>query len=62
MRYEIYHSDGKGNNKGAWTRTRKDSAIRLADRIEMTPGDTVKVCRDLGPYPGDCKWIHRRTA
>ena len=59
MTYEIYHSN-KDGNLTATTRSRKESAIKVAEKINLRVGERVVVMQDLGPMPGDCKTIYRR--
>jgi len=59
-KYDVYHSDGAGNNLFATSRTKAVAAIRIAEKITLKPGERVVVLRDLGEMPGDFKKIYER--
>ncbi len=59
-KFDIYHSDAKGNSIMATSRTRRESAIKIAEKIHLNPGETVKVLQDMGDLPGDFKTVYRR--
>jgi len=59
MRYEVYHSN-KAGNIFATSRTRRTSAIRIAEKITLSPGEKICVFEDQGPMPGDCNNIYTR--
>lgn len=59
-KYDVYHSDKKGNNLFAASRTRPEAAIRIAEKISLNPGERVVVLQDLGDLPGDFKRIYSR--
>ena len=61
-KYDVYHTDGNGNNIFATSRTRSEAAIKIAEKIELKPGEPVSVLQDLGPAPGDCRRIYGREA
>jgi len=59
-KYDVYHSDKDGNTLFATSRTRSDSAIKIAEKINLDPGERVVVLKDLGEMPGDFKRIYER--
>ncbi len=59
-KYDVYHSDAKGNNLFATSRTRKESAIKIAEKIVLGIGERVVVLRDLGDMPGDYRQLYKR--
>jgi hypothetical protein len=59
-KYDVYHTDGKGNNIMATSRTRKDSAIKIAEKVTLGKGERVVVLQDMGEMPGDYKRVYCR--
>lgn len=58
--FEIYHSNQKGENLFATSRTRKAAAIKIAENISLEIGDRVSVFKNLGNAPCDCIKVYSR--
>lgn len=61
-KFDVYHSDAKGNNLLATSRTRKEAAVKIAEAIQLGTGESVKVLQDMGDAPGDFRKIYDREA